>query len=231
MTPTRTLSTFRTHYPTASNYQTSIFYFWFEFLKRSDRESQSKQVQDDFGDVSEIQFMDWWFDIGVDLFGCWELSDHAIVGVTSLEAAQTALDGGRFLVGIDMSLPKSEIMKRLQTFVDNRANNKVGRRSFKPDTDSRYSVKSKFDIKSLEKILEVYDFSIKYPHLTNWQMEEELFLIDKTSKDKDSVWRMGNTPYELAIKHKIQTATVSRYLRHARNIIENVAQGVFPVQS
>jgi hypothetical protein len=224
------MSTLRTHNPFKLGYKSTVYYYWFEFLKRSDPKKRSKRVQDDFGDIDNVEFMDWWRTTGLRLFYFEDLSEFPTMGVRNLETAQKSLDAGRFMVSIDMTSPKKVIMERLKKIVDERAISKVGRRKFKADKGAKYTVKSYIDTNALMKTLAVYDLSIKVSAPKRWQIEEQVRLIDKTSKDKDSLWNWGNTPKELAAKRKVQTATVSRYLRHAKEIIENVAKnGEFPV--
>lgn len=187
-------------------------------------------MQEDFGDIDNVEFMDWWRTTGLRLFYFEDLSEHPTMGVLNLKTAQESLDAGRFMVSIDMTFPKKVIMDRLKAIVDKRVISKVGRRKFKADKGGKYTVKSYVDTNALMKTLAVYDLSIKKPELSRWEIEERVLLIDKSSKDKDSLWNWGNTPQELAAKRKVQTATVSRYLRHAKEIIENVAKhGEFPV--
>jgi hypothetical protein len=236
MSTPRTLSTLRAHNPYKIGYESSIYYYWFEFLKRSEPSSRSKRVLEDFGDITDVKFMDWWRYTGQKLFLSENIDDYSefpTMGVIDIETAQESLDLGRFMVSINMNYPKKVIMERLKSIVDNQVNAKVGRRELLKDRGGKYNMKSKFDVYALKRTLEVYDLSIKKeePKLTRWEIEERLNLIDKTSKKAGAVWKMGKTPKELATRRKVQTATVSRYLRHAGELIKNVAQGEFPIHS
>lgn len=188
-------------------------------------------MRDDFGDIDNVEFMDWWRTTGLRLFYFEDLSEFPTMGVLNLKTAQESLDAGRFMVSIDMTFPKKVIMDRLKAIVEKRVTSKVGRRKFKADKGGKYSVKSYVDTNALMKTLAVYDLSIKEPSLKRWEIEERIGLIDKKANKKaNALWKMGKTTKELADKRKVQTATVSRYLRHANEIIENVAKhGEFPV--
>jgi len=228
------LSTLRAHNPIKVGYESSIYYYWFEFLKRSKPSARSKKVREDFGDINDVEFMEWWGEKGLLLFFFDNLdndfSQFPTVGVRDLETAQESIDQGRFMVSIDMTYPKKVIMDRLKGIVDRQATAKVGIRKFKADKGGKYNIENKFDIKALKKTLAVYDLRIKDKKLSLWEIEEQINLIDKKSKNKGDIWHWGNSPTQLAAKRKVQTVTVSRYLRHAEKIIENVAKhGKFPV--
>lgn len=192
---------------------------------------------DDFGDISKIEFMEWWRNTGQLLFIIEKTDDYSefpTMGVTDIETAQLSLDLGRFMVSINVNYPKKVIMERLKEIVDKQVKATVGRREFQEDVGGRYNVKNKFDIYALKTTLKVYDFAKNNPKLKRWEIEEQVEkkgLIDKTSKNRGDVWKMGNTAKEIAAKRKVQTATVSRYLMQAEKLIENVAQGEFPVHS
>jgi hypothetical protein len=227
------MSTLRTHNPFKRGYKSTVYYYWFEFLKRSDPKERSKKVRDDFGDIDNADFMDWWRTTGFELFYFFDLSEFPTMGVLNLETAQESLEAGRFMVSIDMTFPKKVIMDRLKAIVEKRVISKVGRRKFRADKGGKYTVQSYVDTNALMKTLAVYDLCKKNEPLTGndklkrWQIEERIGLIDKKAS---ALWKMGKTTKELADKRKVQTATVSRYLRHANEIIENVAKhGKFPV--
>jgi len=223
------MNTFRTQYPTRKQYKTSVYYLWFEFLKRSDPKKWSRKVRADFGDISNIDFMDWWEANGRFLFYSWP--DIAVMNVSCPESAQEALKRGWLVVSINKNEPVIQIMDQFKRYIDNRIKFKRGSRKFKADRGADYVVRSKFDIFALQKTLKVYDLAIKEPELPLWKIEERLNLIDKKSKRAGDIWSWGNSLKELAAKKKVQTVTVSRYFRHAEEIIENVAKGEFPVHS
>lgn len=221
------MNTFRNQYPRRTQYKSSVYYLWFEFLKRSDPKDWSKKVRDDFGDILNVEFMDWWEEKGRYLF--YTRPEIAVLGVSSAESAQEAIKNGWLVVRIDKRLPKQLIMEQLKRYIDNRVDSKVGSRKFKAEKGADYIVASKVDTNALINTLAVYDLAQKEPSLLRWKIEERLRLIDKTTNKAGALWKMGNTPKELAAKKKVQTATVSRYLRQANELIANVAKGKFPV--
>lgn len=251
MATLKALSTLRSHNPHKVDVKSSIYYYWFEFLKRSKSSDRSKKVREDFGDVNNVEFMEWWRYTGQKLF----LIDHGdglpetpTMGILDLESAQESLDAGRFMVSIDMAYPKKVIMDRLKGIVDRMAVAKVGRRKFNAENVNGYHIESKFEINALIKTLAVYDLRMNNEELSLWEIEEQVKyevpvmarnkvrfikmvgLIDKTSADEDSIWHPWNKVSNEAAKRKVQTVTVSRYFRHAEEIIENVAKhGKFPV--
>lgn len=251
MTTLKALSTLISQNPHKIGFKSSIYYYWFEFLKRSKPSDRSKKVREDFGDVNNVDFMEWWRYTGQTLF----LTDHGddspetpTMGILDLNSAQESLDAGRFMVSIDMTYPKKVIMDRLKGIVDRMAVAKVGRREFNAENVNGYHIESKFEINALIKTLAVYDLRINNEELSLWEIEEQVKyevpvmvrnkvrfikmvgLIDKTSADEDSIWHPWNKVSNEATRKKVQTVTVSRYLRHAEKIIENVAKhGKFPV--
>ncbi len=143
-----------------------IYHWWFEYLKRSDKYRKAcasggkgmQKLYNDFGNIYEYKFWDWWKERGADLFG--ERRGTEILTYASVDEAlgikENVKDGSYVLLAIPTSMKKTDIKKQLGRFVKEL--------EVKPIYNSiaKYPLnKTKIDAESLSKCLAAYDMKAK----------------------------------------------------------------------
>ena len=144
----------------------SIYYLWFEYLKRSDKYKRAcknngkgmKKLYSDFGDVFSYEGIDgfwrWWNERGQHLFGSTKRGD--IVQFASADEV-VGFDNYK-LIAIPTSLNATTLKKRLSKFVDGIKN------ELKPiaQQSAKYSIsQKKVDVESLRSCLMAYDLKLE----------------------------------------------------------------------
>ena len=140
----------------------SIYFMWFEYLKRSKKYETAcqnngvgmEQLFADFGNVYECEFVDWWAERGSDLFAEREIERN--VGFLDMDEVldrKSAIESGELkLIAIPTNLKKTEIRSKLADLVKELEVN--------PDSQSTalYPLtNSRIDPQSLAKCLLAYD--------------------------------------------------------------------------
>ncbi len=90
-------------------------------------------------------------------------------------------------------------------------------------SNATYQIKGKCDVAFLEIALAVWDMRQARPELTQVEIGTILKVVPVRHR-----LSANDTPAEATAKKNIIGATVSRYLRKAKAIIENVGKGRFP---
>lgn len=142
-----------------------IYYWWFEYLKRSDKYRKAcasggkgmQKLYNDFGNIYEYKFWDWWKEKGADLFG--ERRGTEILTYASVDEAlgikENVKNGSYVLLAIPTSMKKTDIKKQLGRFVKEL--------EVKPIYNSiaKYPLnKTKIDAESLSKCLAAYELKL-----------------------------------------------------------------------
>jgi hypothetical protein len=175
----------------------------------------------DFGDV-RMPFWEWWIDHGEDIFmtgekmGVWELESDEDIRQARKEAA--------YIVRIDPDCTRDYLVSLFRGFLDEKGIGKgAGRKEHKDEVKfAKYPFYQRPDVGSLRLSLEVWERRHKQPRPTLYEIGCQLDLCP------DQVIRKKDTKDERADKMNVMNATVSRYLRWAKNIKQNVALGIFP---
>jgi hypothetical protein len=210
-------------------FKNSIYYLWWEFLRRSDAyrkccESGGKgklnSIYQDFGDVFANDFKTWWQtnERGARLF-----AEQLPPKMTLIDAMPEASVAGQVLVvQVPLALPKRFLAAEFQKLLTAHHLGKRGRRNNVTST-ARYPVTGHVDTDALQKCLRVYDMKIENPKMPLWQMTQECkaMSLDAFIKDDDTQGIITN-------KKLILANTASRLVRKAALIVKNVEQGKFP---
>ncbi len=216
----------------ASAWQRSVYYWWFEYLKRHPGYARTcaqggrgryAALYQDFGDVHAADFRTWWADgnRGARLF-----AEPVITREVRLLSAEELIsvehDPNVAFVQMPLNLPKRYLK---QAFAKLLLKHHKGRRGVRQarNSQARYPVHGQPNVPALQITLQVYDFRHAHPELTLWQIGEQLRLFQLEQLVAD-----GDTRLTIANKRSIMAATVSRYLRKAQAMIDNVAEGRFP---
>ena len=141
----------------------SIYYWWFEYLKRNEdykKVCEGKKVKGmaklykDFGNIFDYEFWDWWNKKGQYLFGI--SSIHHLDSFTSiddvLEHKKQIENGEVMLVALPTNLTRSTLHRRLTKLVSEMELNDSAeqRATYHPNS-------TKVDVESLQDCLLAYD--------------------------------------------------------------------------
>jgi hypothetical protein len=209
----------------------SVYYWWFEFLRRNDQykrccESGGKgrlaTLYKDFGNVHAGSFRRWWDtdQRGERLFA----EPPAPIRLQELRDAdewdEEWTRTGVMVVVVPLTEPKRRIKRWFGRVLDMRHTGRPGYPTKEPA--ALYQVHQKFSVLALEQMLMVWDYKQDHPDLTMAEIGRNLKLVPTAMP------KVGDSLPLLVKKRNRLTATVSRYLKKAEAMIHNTAQGKFP---
>lgn len=199
---------------------------WFEFLKLADRSRCTPEVLEDFGEVWETEFDVWW-ESHRKLF---EQPEPLTFEVFQAAKQFEHLEGSDDLlfVAIPLLAPKARLIKQFERFLRDWHPAERGRPVFE-DLAERYPLCTRPYLEGLRKTLAVYKLHLSNPELSGIDIEEKVGLITKKRLNEKTIWQVASTPKEFERLKNIQASTVSRYLKQANKLIENVQKGIFPM--
>jgi hypothetical protein len=220
----------------------SVYYLWWEFLRRNEGykrtcesggKGEYEELYADFGNVHDGEFRKWWTkdDRGARLFAEPQLPQNvAALTRKEIEALPEGWDSGSLLVvAIPLSLRKRFIQQKLTKLLARHHKRKRGQRTFK-ESRARYPITTNFNIHSLKKMLELYDFRQKEPKIPLWDVAQRFHLGDALTKDELKGGRGRDNPVAVA-KRSVLSVAASKKLTEAKSIIKGVGRGVFPAFS
>jgi hypothetical protein len=224
--------------------QRSPYYWWWQYLRRNadytaccekGGEGQQASLYADFGDVRNDNFHKWWTegDRGVNLFAEQPLS----VKFGELDSKadwQPHWHKERVMVlAAPLTMSKRALKGAFAKLLDSRhTGNKSGRPSLaklKEVSTARYQLEHNYTISGLMTTLAVYDLWLenqtkpKAERLTLWEIGKALNINKAAVKDAES-----SQSADRLVGRNVLGATVSRYVKQARAMIENAAEGKFP---
>jgi hypothetical protein len=219
--------------------QASPYYWWWAFLRRNQRylaccegdgKGELAALYKDFGDVRDADFRLWWNAHGIALFSE-QPANYILKELASKDewAAEWTADT-MLVVAVPLTIPKNQIGKFFNRLLKTRHKGQRGRKALS-DSDAstaRYPLNRNVSVAALQKQLAVYDV-----YLANETAERKQTLAQIGAALKLVPHHMPNpkdSPATAADKRRIVSATVSRYYKQARTIIEATADGVFPAK-
>lgn len=226
------MSSYLTNYPRTENYKESVFFWWIEFLKRSDSYRQQCKAGEggaifkDFGNIFEEEFLDWWNNDDRELLflpgtslGVWPLEN--------VKEFKEALSEEWLVVKIDPKCTKKTIMYWLDDLLFSHQPDVRGKRNHDVIEPPKYETFARPNVPALKKTLAIYDQYLIQPkpmYKIYDKLEAEGIVTFK-SKDDES---FDKHKADDSTRRRVKTSTISRYIRQAENLIKNVEQGVFP---
>jgi hypothetical protein len=212
-------------------YRTTVYYLWWEFLRRSDayREfcsyagtkepSRFSALYEDFGDVFSTDFNVWWRtgDRGANLFA--ERLPPNMQVLTEFPDATTA--GQVLVVQVPLALSKRKLAGEFQKLM---TQYHLGRRGVRNTemSSAKYPVTGHIDTIALKKCLDVYDMKTANPKMRFWEVAQKCKAIQGESRIKST-----DSNAEITNKKLILSNTTNRLLKKAKMIIQNVENGRF----
>jgi hypothetical protein len=206
-------------YPGAPGWTRSVYYYWWRFLRinpefkariSSGRSLEPGTVAYDFRHVFDMNFRDWWAEQGRFLF-CEPEQESIRVEVPPVSEDDI---GNRLLVSIPAHANLEQALADMRSLLQPvLASNKaaVG------GSRARYPVWSKPVLTSLEQHFRIWRKHQETPDATFIELADELGIIGGASDELEA--------------RNMKSAIVSRAVNQASFMIEQVAQGRFPVMT
>lgn len=222
-------------YPDAPGYMWSVYYYWWAFLRLSERykdccESGGKGELADlytyFGDVRGDDFMQWWtkgghtresklrmhtgrrlFSQGV-RYPIREINDPMLDKELGTDRIVLSIP-----VGTDLKRMTAEFQQLMRPIVNQRIEGRGEQKG-----EALFEVTSKNpSLKSLHKSLQAYETKHQFPDLKPYALAKKIGITETITGDEDDV------------NHKIAVTTeLKRRLDKAKLLIRNVERGRFP---
>ena len=217
---------------------------WFEFLKlkQDDRQNWLGSVAHHFGDLT-CEFEEWWPEHSY-LFR--QLKHFTMEEIVTDNDFQVHKDDGSMpedpypiILAFNPYEPKAALRSAFEEILSKYHKGAAGRPKF-DDWGDVYAFVNRPDTDMLNKIFAVYkayssdQIKPKKEQMALWQIEEEVSittpLIDKTSPKASYIWTTKDIDASIIeSRRRSQHTTVSKYLKYADQILENVVVGKFPV--
>lgn len=209
----------------ASAWECSVYYWWFEHLKRNtayhdliDSGSDS-EICRDFGDVRSKTFKEWWKenDRAVYLFA------EPLVKVSKLDGGEIVENDSAILsLSFPLTLPKDHLRKRFEAYLKKYHTGKSGVQNSK-FSQARYQFSGHPQIEAYKRGLEVYDLHIANPDVSLYEICKGLKWVDypKVSSNK----LLNN---DVGDKKAKVNSQLKRHLDRTKKAIEATAYGCFP---
>ena len=224
----------KSHSENGVRWQDNIYYLWWEYLRRHegykaccDRGGSGPyaRLYADFGDVHSQDFKTWWRANGVHLFaeppapvGVWALSDEEV-----LDLVQAGRDENTLIVAIPLDFKRRSITAGINKILKESQTRQRGEKRIKT-SKARYPLAQAFDVMALKTTLECYDLKQANPSMPLWQIAQEVGVSTRLTAEE-----LRTNDAAAKDKKLSMTAGVSRKLKQAKRLIENVGRGKFPI--
>jgi hypothetical protein len=203
-------------YPGAKSYQCSVYYYWWEFLRlnqdyrerRFEPNSKMAEVFQDFGDVHNDDFVQWWIDTGRNLF---RDPRQSVMIIDGREVGQSPADY------VYLAIPRIGDFKRVLTEIDNMLRpNIIDDDRVAAQGGPKYPLFTTPHLESLHKLLifAKHDLAEGEPSLSD--------LTDWAEQEFERIY-----PHQ-AGQNEFDEKKAGTYRYEYRKLIENVGLGEFP---
>jgi hypothetical protein len=217
----------------AERWQWSVYYYWWEYLRRHDGyratcerggKGRYAKLYADFGDVHSGDFWNWW--TAHEHLFC-EPSPRLVQVVCPTDKAPA----GTLLLAIPVENKATLSLKQVKALLAD----SVGKPKTKPESRALYPVCTKPVLSTLHQHLVVWDAKRANPNLSDAEIADLIALPINHKVDGETLatLRARDLPtrqLEAALRRRKQLA-IQRHLRIAKQYIDNVALGKFPLRS
>jgi hypothetical protein len=214
------------------HWRRSVYYWWWRYLRMNEDyrrcceragRGRMSRIYSDFGDVFANDFRTWWLDgeRGVKLFA----EPPAPVRLRELrdqgDWEEDWTHESVMVVAVPLSDSKRQLQSRFAKLLKYRHKGKPGMPT-KTRSRAQLSVSTKFQVPALRKMAEVYELWRKDEGITLARIGEKLRLMPaQMPVPSDSI-------DTAAQKRMVMAVAVSRYLKKAKRLVENVGKNKFP---
>ena len=225
------MSSYLTNYPKPENYEESVFFWWVEFLKRSDSYKQQCEsgkggaVFQDFGNIFNVEFLDWWNNDDRELMflpgtslGVWPLEN--------VKEFKEALSEEWLVVKIDPKCTRKTILYWLDDLLFSHQPDTRGQHNNDVIEPPKYETFARPNVPALKKTLAIYDHYLKHPKplYKIYDTLQARGIVSFKSRDEETL----HIENDDTTSRRVKTSSISRYIRQAKCLIRNVEIGVFP---
>lgn len=225
-------------------------------MKRNTEYGPDHKLWSDFGDVSGDDYKEWFRSHapvddgrrkalhgadkwrGVYLFAEPE-KKYPFIRIKGPLPEEAYTDKAVLLLQVPTDEPKSELVERFKAYIETFSTSpelenedKTDRRGVRAarSSQARYPVIGQPNVAALALTLQVYDYrlamTIANPDMSLWEMW--LALNPHLSREIDPKYLSPEKVLNIPLKKATWTATVSRYCKKAKAMIDNTGRGRFP---
>jgi hypothetical protein len=207
-------------------------YWWFQCLRASDEykiccvndgEGELSETYKKFGNVFNYPNFDlWWMKHG--RFQFIQKKKSEVKKIDEQDLRKLDLNINKLVLDVPLTLRKQTVMRQIGKILKKAYENREVDIQ-KASTATIKFEKSKMQMTTVERLLQIHKLRKKYPNLSLNQIgikagiELDIFARITNSDDMD------DSVYE---EVRRMTIAVSRYLKQARHLIDNAAHGIFP---
>jgi len=242
-------------FPNAEPWQCSVYYFWWEFLRRHDGyrrtcksggKGKYRKLYEDFGDVHATDvFWDWWVE-----------HQHLFSEPKGRQIEECRFkrdfehDADALTITVPLEIRTAHLVRMFRQILQANRNrvDKARRKSrapypvaAKPSLQGLYTALTVWDARQANPKLKLYDlYDVVEPH-TNMAIDQrvivageygdEIIKIDVPKAEREAA-RTGTEDVFLrearAVVRRRKAHAIKRHLKAAQAYIENVARGEFP---
>ena len=214
-------------YKGAPRWQVSVYYFWWEYLRRNDEYLRCCQrggggrlarLYDDFGDIYKVDFWTWWVRRGQFLFS--EPRSRPVEMVNDPSEYEASDEQLLFSIPLNQNLTVS--LRQIRKILSPQLKAKSEQR---PMSRALYKVAAKPVLPALYQHLKIWDLHQAHPDWTYREVADAAGLIVATGGRRVESALAASDRWT---NHR-KILAVGRHLRLARAYIQNVAKGQFPM--
>ena len=217
--------------------QRSPYYWWWAYLRKNenyivccnnDGKGEFAELYKDFGDVRDDDFRFWWNERGATLF-----ADFSIPTVTQLkdksEWDEQWVDNSVLVFAVPLTPSKRDIQRAFARLLKKVHTGKRGRtKNTWEFGNAAYKINRNFTINSLSTALTVYEAYTanqllpKSERLKIWEIGVKLRLVGTAMPNSKDLHA------DNLIKRNRMAATVMRYVKQSKLIVDGISLGIFP---
>ena len=231
----------------AKPWQHSIYYFWWDFLRRHEDykdccarggAGRYKKLYADFGDVHAYETKDFWSWWTEKLGNDWKRGEFLFAEPA---ARRMAVQGKVFntqpddmlVVSIPLEVRTPQLVKKLRSLLDE---HKVQVAAARNKSRALYPVAARVRLSTLHQTLTVWDTWNKHKHRKKKYEQAELagiYVNRVVNGDTVDGLKRDDLPYRDVQREvrRRQVMAFNRYLAAAEDYIENVGKGHFPLRN
>lgn len=248
-------------YPDAPGWRCSVYYYWYEYLRRHEGYEETclnggiGPCADEvvtFGNTHALNFADWW----VERFWLFEEKRpvRRLKKAPALDTRGFPLDRDTLYLEVDLTAPPSRLFQELRAEIwvqrlaaEERAQRAAAERAAKrkksaPEitidvrkSTAHFPVETKPVLSALHEHLLVWDARKANPEVDDAEVADIAGIrvnqvVDGETLAIRKAMKLSTTEIERVLRRRKQLA-VQRHLRIARQYIDNVVLGKFPLRS
>lgn len=212
-------------YKDAPDRYLNVFRLWFEFLQLTEPTSRSLDVREEFGEVENTSFEEWWPNHKF-LFEEFAPFDVEVLNAPS-DFDSFNGDPNILMIAINLGVAKEVLAHAFDELLSSRISNKPGPKKFE-HLGKYYSLETRPDALSLQKSLKTWNLYVANPAWELQDLETKVGLLVKSGPHAHRLWKQVDCEPIFKARRKAQIDAVNRQLNWARTLLYNVALGVFP---